>query len=69
MSWTTFIYFALPAVILWAVGAYLSFRDKRNTAVVITFLGLLVFGAYIAGMWISLERPPSRLNATVQPFS
>ena len=60
MSWTTFIYFALPAVILWAAGAYLSFRDKRNTAVVITFLGLLVFGAYIAGMWISLERPPLR---------
>ena len=60
MSWTTFIYFAIPAVILWAAGAYLSFRDKRNTAVVITFLGLLVFGAYIAGMWISLERPPLR---------
>ena len=58
MSWTTFIYFALPAVILWAVGAYLSFRDKKTFAVGISFFGLLVFGAYIAGMWISQERPP-----------
>ena len=60
MSWTTFIYFALPAVILWGAGAYLSYREKKSFAVGISFFGLLVFGTFIAGMWISLERPPLR---------
>ena len=37
MSWTSFIYFAIPAVILWMGGAWLSFKDKKNAAVVVTF--------------------------------
>ena len=32
MTWETFIYFAIPSVILWAAGAYFAFRDKRKLA-------------------------------------
>lgn len=54
------IYFALPAVLLWAGGAWLAFRSRRAWALTLTGLGLLVFAAYIALMWVSLERPPLR---------
>ncbi len=60
MTWETFIYFAIPSVILWAAGAYLAFRDRRKSAIMLTAAGILVFASYIAGMWISLERPPLR---------
>ncbi len=60
MSWTSFIYFAIPAVILWVAGAYYSFKEKSTAANLFTIAGLLVFAAYIAGMWLSLERPPLR---------
>ena len=60
MTWETFIYFAIPSVILWAAGAYFAFRDKRKLALTLTITGILVFAAYIAGIWISLERPPLR---------
>ena len=35
-------------------------RDRRTVAYVTTVVGLVVFFAFILGMWISLERPPLR---------
>lgn len=61
ITWNDFVYFALPAIVLWFVGASLSYKTQyRNWAVFSTACGLLVFGGYIALMWISLERPPLR---------
>lgn len=60
MTWESFIYFALPSVLFLAVGAYLAFKERNKSAIVFTFLGILVFAAYITGMWVSLERPPLR---------
>ena len=60
MSWEHFIYFAIAAVLLWAVGAWAAWKDKTGLAYVTTVLGLLVFFAFILSMWISLERPPLR---------
>lgn len=61
MNWSLFPYFAVPASLLWAGGAYTAFRD-RNTR--LTYLqtigGLLIFFAFIFGMWASLDRPPLR---------
>lgn len=54
------IYFALPAVLLWAVGAWMAFRSRRAWALTLTGIGLLVFASYIVLMWMSLERPPLR---------
>lgn len=60
MTWESFIYFAIPTVILLAIGAYMAFKSKANAAYIYTIAGILVFAAYIVGMWISLERPPLR---------
>ena len=61
VSWSELSYFALPALILWASGAVLSLYGRRRGLVcLLTVGGLLVFGAYIALMWHSLERPPLR---------
>lgn len=61
ISWEQFIYFAIPAIIVWAFGAYAAYKkDKHRAAVLLTVLGILIFGAFIIGFWISLERPPLR---------
>ena len=60
MSWDYFIYFAVAAVLLWAIGAFAAWKDKKRSAYLMTIAGLLVFFAFIVSMWISLERPPLR---------
>lgn len=61
MTWNSFIYFSLAAVILWAIGALLAYRSRQKTIpTLFTAAGLLVFSVFIAGLWISLERPPLR---------
>lgn len=60
MTWNHFIYFALPAVLLWIIGAWSAWKDKRRIAFSATLLGLIVFFSFIILMWGSLERPPLR---------
>ena len=60
MSWSQFIIFAAVAVLFWVYGAYAAWKDRSKTAYVSTTFGLLVFFAFILGLWISLERPPLR---------
>ena len=60
MSWDLFIWFALGAVICWALGAFFAWKEQNARVYVFTFLGLAIFFAFILGMWISLERPPLR---------
>ena len=60
ITWEHFIYFAITAVLLWAVGAWAAWRDKKTVAYTSTIIGLAVFFCYILLMWISLERPPLR---------
>ncbi len=61
MNWSHFIYFALPATACWTVGAWMAYRDNKNRQPTgWTLAGLFLFAAYIAGLWISLERPPLR---------
>lgn len=60
MSWDSFIWFALGAVLLWAAGAFFAWKDRRALVYVCTLAGIAVFFAFILGMWISLERPPLR---------
>ena len=60
-NWNDFWLFALPAVVCWTVASLLSLRGKWQKLVSLSAIGgLLIFGAYIALMWISLERPPLR---------
>ena len=60
MDWSYFIYFAIAAILLWAVGAWAAWKSKIGIAYTTTVLGLLVFFAFILSMWVSLERPPLR---------
>ena len=60
MSWDLFIWFALGAVICWALGAFFAWKEQKAKVYLFTFLGLAIFFAFILGMWISLERPPLR---------
>ena len=60
MSWDYFIYFAIVSVLLWGVGAWGAWKQKKGLAFVTTGAGLLVFFGFILAMWISLERPPLR---------
>lgn len=57
MSWSAFIYFAVAALILWWGGAFAALRNRRAYAIILTSVGLAVFGSFIAGMWIELQRP------------
>ena len=41
MDWSYFIYFAVVAVLLWGVGAWAAWKDKRTEAYVTTVAGLL----------------------------
>ena len=73
ITWTTFIYFAIPAVALslaaavwslcandhWSASSQL-YRRRRVTALALSFASLAVMGAFIVGLWISLGRPPMR---------
>lgn len=61
MNWTHFIYFALPAVLFWGLGATAAYKKRyRNFAIILTTLGLAIYSSYMIGMWVSLERPPLR---------
>ncbi|MDD7257287.1 MAG: cytochrome c biogenesis protein CcsA [Prevotellaceae bacterium] len=60
MMWNHFVYFALVAVVCWAMGALAAWKDKSVAAYATTLTGLVVFLAFIISMWISLDRPPLR---------
>ena len=60
INWEHFVYFAIAAVLLWAVGAWAAWRSKTAVAYTSTVIGLAVFFGFILMMWISLERPPLR---------
>jgi ABC-type transport system involved in cytochrome c biogenesis permease subunit len=60
MEWSNFIWFAIPAVMCWALAALLAFRGIKILPVAFTVFGLIIFFSFILGMWFSLERPPLR---------
>lgn len=60
INWDWFIYFAIPSVLCWMAGSWNAFKEARKRACAFTVTGLLVFGAFIVLLWMSLERPPLR---------
>ena len=61
MTWAHFIYFAVASVLLYVAGAAVAFtplRKNRSISILLCTLGMLVFASFIAGLWISLDRPP-----------
>lgn len=60
MSWDTFIYYALAAVLCWFLGTLCAFLKHRGWALGLSAIGSVVFMVFIIGFWIALERPPLR---------
>lgn len=61
INWEHFVWFALVAVLCWSLGAFAAWREKRDVLVYgSTLTGLLVFLAFLVGLWMTLERPPLR---------
>ena len=61
MTWSSFLYFALPALFCWAIGAFFAWKEKRPVWVyAATSVGLIVFFSFIVLLWFSLDRPPLR---------
>lgn len=45
--WNLFIFFALAAILFWALGAFFSWKGKKAVAVGATVAGLVIFLSYI----------------------
>ena len=61
MTWNDFIWFALPAILLWCSAGALIYRPGMALmANVLMLLGIGVFAVFIAGFWVHIERPPMR---------
>ena len=61
MTWDEFFYFAVPAAHLWFFAGFAALRNRKPVIVDGLMIGgILVFGAFIAGLWHGLERPPMR---------
>ena len=61
MTWDSFIFFAIAALLFWIGGAALAYRSKSKILpALLTIAGLIIFATFIAGLWVSLERPPLR---------
>lgn len=61
MTWNEFIWFALPAALLWiAAGIMVFTKLKSKWTDIFMITGIVVFALFIATLWISLERPPMR---------
>jgi len=63
MIWLNFPLFAYSSIVLWLVATLLIFSSKKTNESIgkaIFVLGLLDLGAFIAILWVNLERPPLR---------
>lgn len=63
ITWTQYISFSVLALTLWAIGTVAALRTKNGSsriAIWTTAAGILIYSSFIAGLWISLSRPPLR---------
>ncbi len=60
MNWNNFIWFALPAMLLWGAAGITVYKSQKKLANFLMLCGIGVFAVFIVGFWINLERPPMR---------
>ena len=63
ISWNIYPPFALCAFLLWLTGALLAVwksSERHKASLGFTAAGIAVYAGFIAGLWISLGRPPLR---------
>ncbi|MFI3286609.1 MAG: cytochrome c biogenesis protein CcsA [Rikenellaceae bacterium] len=60
MTWSNFILFALPAILLWLAAGSVVYLKKKFLSDILMIAGITLFASFIIGFWIHLERPPMR---------
>ena len=61
ISWDSFLYFAMPAIVLWVVAIVLILLKKPSRGYqAFALAGILIFLGYVVLYWISVQRPPMR---------
>lgn len=62
MNWDSFIYFAIPSILLWNSAAILILKNSKyeRLSKIILSIGIVLFALFITLLWISLSRPPLR---------
>ena len=61
MTWNEYLWFAIPAMLCWISAGILAFKFRKHFLIDgLALLGILIFGAFIVGLWIGQERPPLR---------
>ena len=61
MTWSNFVLFAIPAIILWLSAWFLvNFKRFEKSANILSLFGSVVFAIFIVGFWIHIQRPPMR---------
>ncbi|MFV0345559.1 MAG: cytochrome c biogenesis protein [Bacteroidales bacterium] len=62
MDWSKFLYFMLPAVLLWIIGGIGVLTKSRiqKSAVLFYSLGIVLILIFAIGLWLTLGRPPLR---------
>lgn len=61
MTWSEYLWFAIPSIICWLSAAVLVYKSNASKiADALMILGISIFAAFIIGLWIGQERPPLR---------
>jgi len=61
MTWDEFLWFAIPAILCWISAGSIIYKCKRTFIVEgLMIAGIIIFAAFIIGLWIGQERPPLR---------
>ncbi len=61
MAWNEFMWFALPALICWAVAAMTVYRSSWRVAAEVSMaVGIVAVVTFIVVLWVDLGRPPLR---------
>ncbi len=62
MDWSNFIWFAIPAALMWLAAGAVIYRGERYKwlANTLMMLGIALFASFIVLFWIKLQRPPMR---------
>ena len=60
MGWNIFPWFAVATVLLAVVASVLALCNRRVATLVVSSMAVTVLTAFVAMLWLSLERPPMR---------